>query len=86
MPPLVIRMAPVIRTVNPVTIGPGGQMPPGQRWLAIRADTPAAAGSRVTQGIPAAAGRECRPVLAGSPDAMCQHLPWLAALHVSRAR
>jgi len=72
MPPLAIRNPPLIRTVNPVTIGPGTEMPPSQRWLAIRADTPAAASSRVTQGIPAA-DRECRLVPPDCPDAMCQH-------------
>jgi len=50
MPLPVIRIAPVIGTVvNPVTIGPDAQMPLSQRSLAIRADTPAAASSRVTQ-------------------------------------
>jgi hypothetical protein len=73
MPPLAIRIPPLIRTVNPVTIGPRTEMPPSQRWLAIRADTPAAASSRVTQGIPAAGGRECRLVPPDCPDAMCQH-------------
>jgi hypothetical protein len=65
MPLPVICIAPVICTVNPVTTGPDAQMPLGQRSLAIHADPPAAASSRVTQGMPAAAGRECHPVPAG---------------------
>ena len=75
MPLLVIRIAPVFCTVNPVTIGPDAQMPLSQRSLAIRADTPAAASSRVTQGIPAAADRECRPVVACCPR---HHVPAFA--------
>jgi len=69
-----------------VTIGPGGQMPPAQRSLAIHAHTPAAASSPVALGMPATAGRECRLALADALDAICRHLPWLAGLPFSRAR
>jgi hypothetical protein len=61
-----------------LTIGMGGPMPPGQKITGHPRRHTAAVSSRVTQGIPAAAGRETAWRWPASPDAMCPHLPWLA--------